>query len=711
MDIRLPRTYLLAVIALAAWSPSLAPGADNQTEPPLPAKSPSNSLAMIVMDPLAAELACPCVKGYAQRNYAKLAEFLAKRIGRPVEVFFAETLPAATEKKSNGKADIVVGKFSVVRNGEKNLKLKLDHVSSLTGQDGNTHQTGLFVVPADDAALEVADLKDYRIIYGPSDCDEKHLAALKFVRQSGLTTPDKLETCESCSDGAVRILQIKADGGKAATVISSYAQPLLEGCGTINKGDLRIIGETEPVPFVAAFLNQNLTPDLHDRISKALLDVGSDPHLCKSLETKRGFIPPPAKDRQVSLESGEAPEFTSDTLPDRNSDQRIPVEEWTGWRGARRDGRVPWLPAEINPKTHELWRVPLAGQGVGGVAATRKYVLVSDRELGDTMDLFRCLRSDNGDEVWTLSYPTEGNLDFGNSPRATPLIHGDKVFLSGAYGNLHAVHLETGEILWQIQMKDEFHVTTRLHWGFCGSPLIVNDFLIINPGGERGALAALNPESGEIVWRSDAGAPSYGSMTLALFEGKPQIVGHDFNTLGGWDPDSGKRLWSLKPPHENDFNVPTPLQIGKRLLVTTENNFTRLYDFRADGTIEPQPVAVNEPLAPDSHSPVVVGNRLFGIWDDLYCLDLNDNLKTLWVGAHSAFASYASLIASPDRLLATGMAGELILIDAAANEFRILGEARLFEDQRGVYSHPALVGSRLYVRGMDAIVCIDLSRM
>ena len=38
-----------------------------------------------------------------------------------------------------------------------------------------------------------------------------------------------------------------------AAVISSYAAALLEGCGTIEKGAIRIIGETEPVPFVTVF--------------------------------------------------------------------------------------------------------------------------------------------------------------------------------------------------------------------------------------------------------------------------------------------------------------------------------------------------------------------------------------------------------------------------------------------------------------------------
>ena len=31
---------------------------------------------MVVMDPLALPLSCPCVKGYAQRNYDKLGEKL-----------------------------------------------------------------------------------------------------------------------------------------------------------------------------------------------------------------------------------------------------------------------------------------------------------------------------------------------------------------------------------------------------------------------------------------------------------------------------------------------------------------------------------------------------------------------------------------------------------------------------------------------------------
>lgn len=47
-------------------------------------------LTLIVMDPLAAPLSCPCVKGYAQRDYEKLANHLEKQLGREVKLHFNE---------------------------------------------------------------------------------------------------------------------------------------------------------------------------------------------------------------------------------------------------------------------------------------------------------------------------------------------------------------------------------------------------------------------------------------------------------------------------------------------------------------------------------------------------------------------------------------------------------------------------------------------
>ena len=54
------------------------------------------------------------------------------------------------------------------------------------------------------------------------------------------------------------------------------------------------------------------------------------------------------------------------------------------------------------------------------------------------------------------------------------------------------------------------------------------------------------------------------------------------------------------------------------------------------------------------------------------------------------------------------LAGELILLDARANTCAIISRLRLFDEDVEIYSHPALVGTRLYARGGSSVVCVDL---
>jgi ABC-type phosphate/phosphonate transport system substrate-binding protein len=244
---------------------------------------------MVVMDPLALPLSCPCVKGYAQRDYQKLADALQTQLKRPVTLVFNESLSVALRDQTEGKADLVIGKHSVVLADAKKNNLAATPLAMLSGKDGSTSQTGLIVVPADDAAQSVADLRDFRIIFGPAECDEKHTAALALLKKHGITPSGELETSAACSDGATLILDLLGKA-RAAAVISSYAKPLLEGCGTIKKGDLRVVGETEPVPFVAAFAVGTMTEAEQSRLRDLLLKVSIDPLLRIALETKSGFV-------------------------------------------------------------------------------------------------------------------------------------------------------------------------------------------------------------------------------------------------------------------------------------------------------------------------------------------------------------------------------------------------------------------------------------
>jgi ABC-type phosphate/phosphonate transport system substrate-binding protein len=259
--------------------------------------APANALTLVVTDPLAAELACSCVKGYAQRDYERLGAYLESKVGRPVAVRVSASLAGAL-KKTGGKADLVVGKDSMMRAEAAAQKLSLTHLAALTGLDGKTTQTGLICVAGTDKVLTAGDLAGYEIHFGPAAAEEKHGAAVALLKDLGVAVPATPTTCPTCTDGAKLVVAGARAGKKIATVISSYAQPLLEGCGTVKKGELRVVGETDPVPFVAAFATGSLPASDLTVVKAALLAVGKDKDLCAALETKSGFVEPqpePAK--------------------------------------------------------------------------------------------------------------------------------------------------------------------------------------------------------------------------------------------------------------------------------------------------------------------------------------------------------------------------------------------------------------------------------
>jgi outer membrane protein assembly factor BamB len=290
-----------------------------------------------------------------------------------------------------------------------------------------------------------------------------------------------------------------------------------------------------------------------------------------------------------------------------------------------------------------------------------------------------------------------GKLDYGNAPRATPLIHEDLVITLGAFGHLSCIELETGILLWNRNIAADFGAA-ELTWGHAASPLIAGEHLIVQPGGPDAAVVALDPDTGEDVWTAPGAPASYSSFITLQTTAGEQILGLDALSLGGWDVKTGQRRWKLVPPVSGDFNVPTPVLVGGRLLAVSENNGARLYEFGTDGQLQPQPVFQNPDLKPDSHTPVVSGGRIYGVCNELLELDPADQLKTRSTLSDDAFTDYCSLIASDSRLLILSSSAELLLVSTDTPVPRILAKLKLSSERIQTLSHPAVASGSLYVR-------------
>jgi ABC-type phosphate/phosphonate transport system substrate-binding protein len=651
-----------------------------------PPKSGPEPIMLVVMDPLAKELACACVKGYGQRDYRKLAARLQTALKQRVSIEFSDDLAESMRLADPGQEVIVVGERAMVAQDAKRAELNCHPIAELTDLDGNTTLTGSFVARADDSAKALKDISVRKVLFGLADADANHAAALAALRAAGVESSGAPEKRASSSDAALDVLDSQLSPPPVA-VIPSYSLRLLEGCGSVKPGNLKVIGKTQPLPFITVFVADAMSSEKQEKILKMLLSTKGDAKMLKAMESRDGFKPVKAE------KPGGAQSSTR--------------SDWPDWRGPGRDGHVPRLPARLPETAKFIWKKAAMTGGLAGLSVSGQRLILAERDFGDEYDVYRCLNASNGELLWRVEFPARGKLDYGQFPRATPVIHEGKAYLLGAFGELRCVNITNGKVIWKRRLPREFQAELPT-WGMCSTPLLVDNLLIVNPGGTNASLAALDRVTGRTRWTTPGFPAAYASFIGGEFGGRRQIVGYDQHSLGGWDVKTGRRLWQLVPPTEGDFNVPTPIAVNGGVIVATENNGTRLYRFDEAGRIILKPAGEFADLSPDTATPVVTHGRLFGAYQGLHCLDVKNALKPVWHRDDNTLGDYATLIADDERVLVITLGGELILLDGRTDECAVISRLRVFDDEVEVYSHPALVGTRLYMRGGSSVVCLDL---
>ena len=640
-------------------------------------------LKILVMDPLAAPLSCACVPGRGQRDYEAFGEAFSLLWKRPVEIVYEESLTLAF-KRFGREIDLVIGKATVIQHDSEKTRFPLSPLVRMTDWDGHADLHGVFLVPKESRFQTLSDLKSASIVLGPEEDCESHVAAINRLKSQHTWNEENVTTASSLEAAAYAV----ADGEADVAVIPHYLPELLEGCGKVEKGSLRILGATATVPFVTVFASDELTSIDQRSLQKELLELNRNSELLTKLESKSGF---------VSI--------------DRSQKQQT---EWVTWRGPDGNGTSAWLPEKLpvhsapNGGLEILWSAVVTGPALSGLAATEDYVLTADKDLELEHDVYRCFDAKTGVSLWNVSVAAADKVEYTNAPRAMPIVIDDLVYFQGALGDLICVELVSGKIRWQTNLLKEFR-TRSLTWGSSSPPLIEGQLLITNPGAKEASLVALDRFNGKTVWKTPGHAAAYSSFVTASFGGIKQAVGYDSAGLGGWNMQTGERLWELIPPLASDFNVATPLVWQDKILLATENNGTRLYEFRTDGTLNPDPIALNSDAAPDTSTPVIIDDRVFvTAYGQLFCLDLEDNLKTLWVEDNDLFFDHCNLITGNHRVLIFNTTGELILIHSDSEEYEVVSQQNPFGADTETMSHPAIVSGRLYVRNDKQLLAISL---
>ncbi len=87
-----------------------------------------------------------------------------------------------------------------------------------------------------------------------------------------------------------------------------------------------------------------------------------------------------------------------------------------------------------------------------------------------------CLDEATGKELWKHEYDCPYSISYPGGPRCTPVVENGLVYSLGAEGNLICLKADSGEVVWQKALKQEYKTKSAL-WGYSAHPLIDGDNL------------------------------------------------------------------------------------------------------------------------------------------------------------------------------------------------------------------------------------------
>jgi outer membrane protein assembly factor BamB len=249
-------------------------------------------------------------------------------------------------------------------------------------------------------------------------------------------------------------------------------------------------------------------------------------------------------------------------------------EQWVNFRGPNGQGIYAKgkTPSQWGQSENIAWKTPLPGPGASSpiVWNDRIYItcytgfFIPGQQGGSQENLKRhllAIRPEDGSILWKkdlqAKLPEQDKIRDHGFAASTPAADKDGVYVFfGKSGVLAFDH--SGRELWQSE------VGTRTHgWGSAASPVLYKDLVIINASVESETLVALNRKTGKQEWSAKGIRESWNTpILMKTSTGRMELVLAIQGKILGFDPDTGKELWSCKTDitwymvpslvHEND---------------------------------------------------------------------------------------------------------------------------------------------------------------
>lgn len=372
--------------------------------------------------------------------------------------------------------------------------------------------------------------------------------------------------------------------------------------------------------------------------------------------------------------------------------------DWPNFRGPRFDG----ISGETGFKTeHKTPPKKMWEREIG--SAFSSFAAVGDRVYtcgtADKQQTLVALHADTGEVLWQVPIEKEYRNEFGDGPRATPTVDGDRVYILGAFGRLLCAEASSGKTIWEKQLD---HPPT---WGYSASVLIDGDFAISTAGEDQGALVAFDKRTGDPKWKAGTDTVGYAMPYPMNFDGRRLIAGFTGDAAILVDAKSGRELWRERWATAYQVNAAMPIFAdGQLFLSSGYKTGAALLSLRTDGDrIESKQVWKNPKLLNKFQSAVLHDGHLYTSDEKAFqCVEWSTG-KVQWSEARTA---NGTIILADGHLLLLTEKGQLRIGKADSKSFTPQTSVDILDGR--CWSVPVLHRGRLFARNMERVVCLDL---
>jgi len=413
--------------------------------------------------------------------------------------------------------------------------------------------------------------------------------------------------------------------------------------------------------------------------------------------------------------------------------------DWPQFRGKSASG----VGSGANPPVHwdavkgtnVLWKVKVPGLATASPIVWGDHIYVTTAVSSDQAQKFRTGLYGNTDSVQDMSphlwkvmayekqsgkllwertahqgVPKTKRHPKSSQASATPVTNGEVVIAYFGSEGLYAYSSE-GNLLWSKDLGIQnagWFFDPDSEWGVGSSPVIYQNSVIVQCDRQKNSfIAAFDLKDGREIWRTArTEIPSWATPTIVQGEHRTELVTNASRAIRGYDPTTGKELWTLGP--NSEIACPTPIS-GHGLVFVTSGYapIQPIYAIRigsegeltlGDGRESSDAIAWSKKLGGAYlPSPILYGDLLYLVNNNgilaAYDARTGNRLYQQRIGSGGSYT--ASPIAAAGNLYFATEDGDVYVVQAGP-KYELLAKNPMGE---AMLATPALADDMLIIRG------------